>query len=499
MVLIIAAVITFPLMIWYSNSLIDKIAEEERNKIAIWADAIQRRAEVVAFTNDFFREVAEEEDMHANYIAKAFKKLYTAQSGDDILFYLEYIADNKTIPCILTDENGRVSSVKNMDSTYLEKINTPEKLRKTISEENYNTIPINYYADKYVYLYYKESIIYTQLRELLREITQNFLSEIADNVPSLPVIITDSSQQNVLLYSNIDSLRVQNDPFYLEYLILSMRTKNEPIEISFGRNTYVYVFYEAASILRTLRIFPIIQLFLVIIFFLVAYSLFGFARRFEQDRLWVGMSKETAHQLGTPISSLMAWSELLENENINPDIVKEINKDISRLENITQRFSKIGSVPKLKVENINLITSEFISYFQSRVSSSIVFKTKIPDNPIYACISKHLFEWVLENLYKNAIDAMNGVGTITVLISEDKQFVYVDVSDTGKGIEIKRQSTVFEPGYTTKSRGWGLGLTLARRIIKDYHKGKIEIKNSSVNKGSTFRVKLKKYQKQRKK
>jgi len=499
LVLIIAAVITFPLMIWYSNSLIDKIAEEERNKIAIWADAIQRRAEVVAFTNDFFREVAEEEDMHANYIAKAFKKLYTAQSGDDILFYLEYIADNKTIPCILTDENGRVSSVKNMDSTYLEKINTPEKLRKTISEENYNTIPINYYADKYVYLYYKESIIYTQLRELLREITQNFLSEIADNVPSLPVIITDSSQQNVLLYSNIDSLRVQNDPFYLEYLILSMRTKNEPIEISFGRNTYVYVFYEAASILRTLRIFPIIQLFLVIIFFLVAYSLFGFARRFEQDRLWVGMSKETAHQLGTPISSLMAWSELLENENINPDIVKEINKDISRLENITQRFSKIGSVPKLKVENINLITSEFISYFQSRVSSSIVFKTKIPDNPIYACISKHLFEWVLENLYKNAIDAMNGVGTITVLISEDKQFVYVDVSDTGKGIEIKRQSTVFEPGYTTKSRGWGLGLTLARRIIKDYHKGKIEIKNSSVNKGSTFRVKLKKYQKQRKK
>jgi len=311
-------------------------------------------------------------------------------------------------------------------------------------------------------------------------------------VPSLPVIITDSSQQNVLLYSNIDSLRVKNDPSYLEHLIQTMRAKNEPIRISFGGNMYVYVFYEAASTLRTLRIFPIIQLILVAIFLLVAYFLFRFARRFEQDRLWVGMSKETAHQLGTPISSLMAWSELLENENINPDIIKEINKDISRLENIAQRFSKIGSVPKLKVENINLVTSEFIFYFQSRVSSSIIFETKIPDYPIYASISKHLFEWVLENLYKNAVDAMNGIGTIGVSIQDDKHFVYIDVSDTGKGIEIKHQKTVFEPGYTTKSRGWGLGLTLSRRIIKDYHNGKIEVKNSSLNKGSTFRIKLKK-------
>jgi signal transduction histidine kinase len=492
LVLIVAAIITFLLMIWYSNSLIDKIAEDERNKVAIWADAIQRRAKVVAFTNDFFKEVAEEEDMHANYIAKAFKKLYTEEATEDLSFYLEFIADNKTIPCILTDENGKISSVKNIDIAYLEKINTPEKLRKTVFEENYNTIPINYYADKYVYLYYKESIIYTQLREVLHGITQNFLSEIADNVPSLPVIITDASQQNVLRYNNIDSSCVENDSTYIKQLIQTMRSKNEPIRISFGENTYVYVFYEAASILRTLRIFPVIQLFLVIIFSLVAYFLFRFARRFEQDRLWVGMSKETAHQLGTPISSLMAWSELLENENINPDIVKEINKDITRLENITQRFSKIGSVPKLKVENINLITIEFISYFQSRVSSSIVFETKIPNNPIYACISKHLFEWVLENLYKNAVDAMNGVGTITVLIYEYKQFVYIDVSDIGRGIETKHQGTVFEPGYTTKSRGWGLGLTLARRIIRDYHNGKIEVKNSSINKGTTFRIKLKK-------
>ena len=493
LVLIVAAVIMFPFMIWYSNSLMDKIADDERNKIAIWADAIQRRSEVVAFTNDFFREVAQEEDMHANYIAKATKKLYTTQSSEDILFYLEFIADNKTIPCILTDDKGKVTSIKNLDSTYLGKINTPEKLQETIINEEYNVIPINYYAHKYVYLYYKESIIYAQLREVLQDISHNFLSEIADNVPSLPVIITDSTQKNVIRYSNIDSSRVEKDPSYLENLIENMRYKNEPIRITFGGDTYVYVFYEAATILRTLRIFPIIQLILTVIFFLIAFFLFSFVRRFEQDRVWVGMSKETAHQLGTPISSLMAWTAILENENVNPDIVKEINKDISRLENITQRFSKIGSIPKLEVENINLITQDFIAYFQSRVSESIVFKTKIPDTPIYASISRHLFEWVLENLCKNAVDAMNGVGTIIVAIYSDKQFVYIDVSDTGKGIEVKRQKTIFEPGYTTKSRGWGLGLTLARRIIKDYHKGKIEVKYSSINKGSTFRIKLNKH------
>jgi len=493
LVLIAAAIITFPLIILYSNSLMDKIAEDERNKIAIWADAIQRRSEVVAFTNNFFKEVAEEEEMHANYIAKAVKKLYTTQSDEDRLFYLEFIADNNTIPCILTDEYGRITTIKNLDSSYLEQINTPEKLKQTIENENYNKIPINYYANKYVYLYYKESIIYTQLREVLRDITQNFLSEIADNVPSLPVIITDSTQKNVLRYNNIDSSRLK-EPAQLEKLIKSMRSKNKPIEISFDGNTRVYVFYEAATILRTLRIFPLIQLVLMIIFLLIAYFLYRFARRFEQDRVWVGMSKETAHQLGTPISSLMAWSEILENENIDPDIVKEINKDISRLENIAQRFSKIGSIPKLKVENINLITQDFLTYFQSRVSASIVFNIKIPDYPIYTSISRHLFEWVLENLCKNAVDAMNGVGTITVDIQQDNKFVYIDVSDTGKGIEINRQKTIFEPGYTTKSRGWGLGLTLARRIIKDYHNGKIEVKYSVINKGSTFRIKLKKYQ-----
>jgi signal transduction histidine kinase len=202
------------------------------------------------------------------------------------------------------------------------------------------------------------------------------------------------------------------------------------------------------------------------------------------------MSKETAHQLGTPISSLMAWTEILRNENVNPDILTEINKDLVRLENITQRFSKIGSIPKLELGNVNEIVANFIAYFKNRTSSKVKFNVYIPENQINAMINKHLFEWVLENLCKNAVDAMNGEGTISIYVNEDNKYIYIDVADTGKGIESKYQKSIFAAGYTTKNRGWGLGLTLAHRIICDYHRGKITLKSSAQGKGSTFRIRL---------
>lgn len=488
--LIIIAMITFPLMIWYSDSLMDKIADDERNRIAIWADAVRRKSEVVTFTNDFFKKVAKEEQMHATHLVKVLIKLININPDrEDIMFYLDFIADNETIPLIIVSKKDEVS-IHNLDDEYLEKTNTSEKLQKVIIDESFELIPVEYYGDEYKYIYYKESIIYTQLREVIRDIIQNFFDEIADNAPSLPVIITDFSQQKILRYNNIDSIKAEN-PGYMKERIETMRSQNKPILIKLGEHTPAYVFYEESSILRALRFFPVIQLLLVTIYILIAYLLFSFARRSEQDQVWVGMSKETAHQLGTPLSSLMAWSEILEAENINPEIVKEINKDIQRLENIAQRFSKIGSTPNLEKENINEVTAGFLSYFQSRTSSKITFVREIPQHPIYAQMNKYLFEWVLENLCKNAVDAMNGVGTITVRVYNDKQCAYVEISDTGKGIITKNKKTIFEPGYTTKSRGWGLGLTLAKRIINEYHHGKIEIKNSTA-KGTTFRIKLKK-------
>ena len=486
------AMVTFPLLVWYSNHLMDKIVHEEQRKTRIWADAMQRKADMVTYSNEFFATIAKEEELHANQIGKAIIKMATAKPSEDLSFYLDFLTENQTIPLILTDGKGNVIETRNLDDTYLNRIDAPDKLQHVVLEENYIVLPpIHYHGNEYLYMYYKESKIYTQLREYFKDLIDNFLAEIMDNAPSLSVIVTDSSQQDILKCENIDTTRI-NDPQYVKNLISSMSTpKNPPIKIAIGDSS-AYVFYAESSILKIMRLFPIILISLFCLFLTIAYLLFRFARRSEQNQIWVGMSKETAHQLGTPISSLMAWTEILKNENVKPDILTEIDKDLIRLENITQRFSKIGSMPKLEMENINKVVSDFIAYFKNRTSSKVKFNVYLSENKIDVMISKHLFEWVLENLCKNAVDAMNGEGVISVYVNEDAKYIYLDISDTGKGMESKYQKNIFETGYTTKSRGWGLGLTLARRIINDYHRGKIMLKNSSVGKGSTFRIRLKK-------
>jgi signal transduction histidine kinase len=281
-------------------------------------------------------------------------------------------------------------------------------------------------------------------------------------------------------------------PERLAETIALMEYENSPLKISLGENNDGYVFYQGSYLLKRLRIFPVIQFVLVLIFFTVAYFLFNYAWKSEQNQVWVGMSKETAHQLGTPLSSLLAWLELLRAENVDHNILSEMEKDISRLETTAQRFSKIGSMPSLKVENIQEVIRNFIEYFKDRTSEKIKFKLKLPENDIFININKYLFEWVIENLCKNAVDAMDGQGTITITLIEEKRHVYIEVQDTGKGINSKYQKKIFKPGFTTKNRGWGLGLTLSLRIIKNYHKGKINVKKSTSNKGTTFRIKLKK-------
>jgi len=488
LILAIVAMVIFSLLIWYSNSLIDKIAADEQKKVSIWADAIQRKADMITYSNEFFSFIAKEEELHANQIAKAILKL--ANSDADLSFYLDFVADNQTIPLIITDAEGNVNETRNLDENYRKLIDAPDKLQYIMAEEHYIMLPpIRYYGNEYIYVYYKESHIYTGLRNYLNDLINNFFSEIEANSPSLSVLVTDSTQKTILKYGNIDSTKI-DDSQYIQNLLKSMSSPNNPpIKINIG-NSSAYVFYSESSALKTMRLFPIILILLFALFLTVAYLLFRYARRSERNLIWVGMSKETAHQLGTPISSLMAWVEILQNENVKPDILQEINKDLVRLENITQRFSKIGSVPKLEMENINEIVTNFVDYFKNRTSSKVKFNISLPENKIDAKLNKHLFEWVLENLCKNAVDAMNGAGTISICVNEDKKHIYIDISDTGKGVESKSQKNIFEAGYTTKNRGWGLGLTLARRIINDYHRGKIILKNSIVGKGSTFRIKL---------
>jgi signal transduction histidine kinase len=283
------------------------------------------------------------------------------------------------------------------------------------------------------------------------------------------------------------------DPEFVAKTIKSMSGHNAPIMISLPDTGTRYIFYEDSFLLTELKYYPYVQFIVIGLFLFIAYLMFSYARRSEQNQVWVGMAKETAHQLGTPLSSMVAWVELLKIKGVDPETLGEIEKDVQRLETITDRFSKIGATAKLEQTDIVKVIHTTISYLKSRVSNKVVFEiTPGLDREILVPLNMHLFEWVIENLVKNAVDAIEGNGKVNIEISEADAQVVLDISDTGKGIPKSRFKTIFHPGFTSKSRGWGLGLTLSRRIIENYHSGKIFVKTSVINKGTTFRILLKK-------
>lgn len=272
-----------------------------------------------------------------------------------------------------------------------------------------------------------------------------------------------------------------------------MNFQNEPIQVELTNYGKSYIFYKNSFLLTQLRYYPYIQFTIIGIFLLIAYILFSTARNSEQNKVWMGMAKETAHQLGTPLSSLLAWVEILKSKDIDTKTISEMSKDVERLENITERFSKIGSPPKLQEENIVKVVYESINYLKSRTSKRVCYSINVPEkHNIIIPLNAHLFGWVIENLCKNAVDAIDGSGNIIVDIIEEGRYIYIDVTDTGKGIPKSKFKAIFNPGYTSKQRGWGLGLSLAKKIVENYHNGKIFVKSSILNKGTTFRIKLKK-------
>lgn len=316
----------------------------------------------------------------------------------------------------------------------------------------------------------------------------SFLLQVIQNNRTVPVILTDSGC-NIISYRNLDSLKVTNKQYVKDQLEI-MKKEEKPILIDLGNKNKNYIYYRESYLLQQLKYYPYIQLGVILLFIIVAYFAFSASRKAEQNQVWVGLTKETAHQLGTPISSLMAWVELIKEKFNENEIVNELEKDIKRLEIITDRFSKIGSKPTLKPNNLVEVVQSAINYLESRTSEKIKFIINTPEIPIIVPLSRSLFEWVIENLCKNAVDAVNE-GTITISIKQQRQKVYIDVSDTGKGIPKSKFKTIFKPGYTTKARGWGLGLSLVKRIIENYHNGKIFVLNSEIDKGSTFRIILK--------
>ena len=367
--LLVAAMAIGIASLWYTNNLVDKLSEQEKKHVELWAAAVRQLSDI------------------------------SIEAGD-VSFALEVLRSNNTIPMVLTDSTGHVNSFRNLDST---------KASSTA---------------------------------------------------------------------------------YMKQLIAEMNEEHDPIEIVFGKEgERNYVLYKDSMLLRQLRYYPYFQLGVISLFLLVSYLAFSSSRKAEQNQVWVGMAKETAHQLGTPLSSLMAWIEYLKSKGREEDHIEEMEKDISRLNTITERFSKIGSAPSISKENLIEVINYSLKYIKSRSSSKVelILENK-HQHDIEASINIPLFEWVLENIFKNAVDSMNGEGSIKVKITDQQQFVYIDISDTGKGIPKSKFKTVFKPGYTSKSRGWGLGLSLSKRIIEEYHGGHIFIKSSEPNKGTTFRI-----------
>jgi nitrogen-specific signal transduction histidine kinase len=312
---------------------------------------------------------------------------------------------------------------------------------------------------------------------------------IIQNNKNIPLILTD---KNGKILSNLNLGEIENDSLKVKEFLNKIKNQNNPIKVQFTKNNFHLVYYGDSPILNKLKYYPIALLLVAFLFGGVVYNFYRATKMATQNKLWAGMAKETAHQIGTPLSSLMGWLELLKLENVDENTIDEIQKDINRLQTITDRFSKIGSEPVLEQRDIIEETKSSFEYLQSRVSKQVTFDFRAPEKPIFVSLNPILHSWTIENLVKNAIDAMKGKGNLSIEIVAGDTNVYITVTDTGSGIAKNKFKTIFEPGYTSKKRGWGLGLSLTKRIVQEYHKGKIRVVHSEIGKGTTMQMSFRK-------
>ena len=378
---------------------------------------------VMLISNNLVKALAQQERERMNIWAKATERLAKSQPDADFEFLLSIIEQNNSIPVLVADDNFNIIEYRNF--------NLPD--RNDAAEPGFE-----------------------QLSEKNRTYLLKRLKAPGGDTPL--------------------DVMAQTNPHFIEVEIFD--------------NTYQYIYYEDSILLKRLGLYPYVQLAVMLTLILIIYIAVIYTKRAEQNRVWVGLSKETAHQLGTPISSLMAWSQYLEATGADPEITREIDKDVKRLSVIAERFSKIGSVPELNLEYLNDVVSGSLDYMKNRISGKVSITMHLDEDDHGVRLSRPLFEWVMENLTKNAVDAMDGEGKIDITTGSDKNCVYIEVKDNGKGIARKNFKTVYNPGFTTKKRGWGLGLTLVKRIIEEYHGGKIYVKSSEPHIATVFRIEL---------
>ncbi|MDB4496285.1 HAMP domain-containing sensor histidine kinase [Flavobacteriaceae bacterium] len=338
----------------------------------------------------------------------------------------------------------------------------------------------------------KMEIVATAMKEFAKnqnlEADVSLEDKIIKSNTNIPMILVDENGNiGADSYLNLDPEKAK-DPAYLQAQLEIMKEQNNPIEIDFAKNRTQYIYYRNSDLLNKLSYYPLTLILILALFLALIYMMFTSNKIAEQNKLWTGMAKETAHQIGTPLSSLLGWIAILKMENVDDNYIDEIEKDVHRLNTIANRFSKIGSLPTLKKYDVVASTKKAYEYLEYRSSKQIAFSFESSQQEIYTNLNEELYSWVIENLIKNSIDAMMGKGKLAVTISVDTEHIKINITDTGKGMAKSQLKKIFNPGVTSKKRGWGLGLSLSKRIIEDYHKGKILVKNSELNKGTTFQI-----------
>jgi signal transduction histidine kinase len=502
--LMLLAFLMVAAFLFVSNSIVSKVGDREKERARQWADAIKKKLELVQLTNRTFSQLRDKERKEMTLWIDATKEVSEASPLDidpNLDFPFKIINDNKDIPVILLDDQNQVSGFINLD------LDTAE-LRKTnssLSSKEFNVLlndslvkmahswekvnppfSVEVFEDFFMTYYYNDSKEIVRLEAERDSLLNAFNKELIDNKGLVPVLLIDATDSTVI-GSNLDKKEITTQN--LNNTIARLATQNEPLIIDFQDGQKNLLYYDDSPELKQLQYFPYIQFIIIGLFVLIAYLIFSTFRKAEQNQVWAGMAKETAHQLGTPLSSLMAWIQLLEAQEIDPMIPREMQKDVERLEKVTDRFSKIGSGGKLEKQDLVITTKSVVDYLKLRVSDKVHFVFEAPE-PIIARHNASLIEWVIENICKNAVDAMEGNGTLTVSLHSSPEWAQIDIKDTGKGIPPNKLKTIFEPGYTTKQRGWGLGLSLVKRIVKEYHKGKVFVLESQVDVGTTFRISI---------
>jgi hypothetical protein len=502
--LMLVALLMVGVSLFVSNTIVSRVGHSERERAKQWADAIKKKLELVRLTDRTFTKLRDKEQKEMALWIDATKEVSKATPLDEIpdfTFPLKIIKENKDIPVILLDDQRAISGYINLDfdtadlRVQFPALSADELIKRfedslLILSDKWKSINPSFTVEVYEGLFM--TYVYEDSREIVKlelerdSLLNSFNKELINNEGLVPVLLIDAST-NEVIGSNLDSEKLKKDN--LKNTIAALKIQNEPLIIDFKNGQKNILYFDDSPELKQLQYFPYIIFFIIGLFALIGYLIFSTFRKAEQNQVWAGMAKETAHQLGTPLSSLMAWIQLLEAQNIDPMITTEMQKDVDRLEKVSDRFSKIGSGAKLKESDLGETVKSVLDYLRPRISAKVTFEF-IAEEPVIARHNAPLIEWVVENIAKNAVDAMEGSGKLIVTVHKTPEWAHIDIKDTGKGVHPKQLKTIFQPGFSTKKRGWGLGLSLVKRIVKEYHKGKVFVLESQLDVGTTFRISI---------